>query len=283
MSENALTIDGGAAARPALPATASSGFGSAKGVDALRARLTGFMKQPAVAKSLPLLGLLGVLAVAGLAWMALREPPQRDLFRGLPDGDKSAVAQVLDQNGIPYDFDNSGAMTVGEGDYFKAKMMLAAQGLPKSAPDGNSMIDSLPMGASRAVEGEKLRSAREMDLARTIEAIDSVESAKVHLAVEPPSVFLRDRAKPSASVMLRLANGRTLTDAQVSAIVHLVASSIPELSPDQISLVDQNGRLLSKNDSDSGDDRQLAIQSRIEDRYRQSVVALLTPILGANN
>lgn len=241
------------------------------------------MKQPAVAKSLPLLGLLGVLAVAGLAWMALREPPQRDLFRGLPDGDKSAVAQVLDQNGIPYDFDNSGAMTVGEGDYFKAKMMLAAQGLPKSAPDGNSMIDSLPMGASRAVEGEKLRSAREMDLARTIEAIDSVESAKVHLAVEPPSVFLRDRAKPSASVMLRLANGRTLTDAQVSAIVHLVASSIPELSPDQISLVDQNGRLLSKNDSDSGDDRQLAIQSRIEDRYRQSVVALLTPILGANN
>ena len=283
MSENALTIDGGAAARPALPATASSGFGSAKGVDALRARLTGFMKQPAVAKSLPLLGLLGVLAVAGLAWMALREPPQRDLFRGLPDGDKSAVAQVLDQNGIPYGFDNSGAMTVGEGDYFKAKMMLAAQGLPKSAPDGNSMIDSLPMGASRAVEGEKLRSAREMDLARTIEAIDSVESAKVHLAVEPPSVFLRDRAKPSASVMLRLANGRTLTDAQVSAIVHLVASSIPELSPDQISLVDQNGRLLSKNDSDSGDDRQLAIQSRIEDRYRQSVVALLTPILGANN
>ena len=283
MSENALTIDGGAAARPALPATASSGFGSAKGVDALRARLTGFMKQPAVAKSLPLLGLLGVLAVAGLAWMALREPPQRDLFRGLPDGDKSAVAQVLDQNGIPYDFDNSGAMTVGEGDYFKAKMTLAAQGLPKSAPDGNSMIDSLPMGASRAVEGEKLRSAREMDLARTIEAIDSVESAKVHLAVEPPSVFLRDRAKPSASVMLRLANGRTLTDAQVSAIVHLVASSIPELSPDQISLVDQNGRLLSKNDSDSGDDRQLAIQSRIEDRYRQSVVALLTPILGANN
>ncbi|MBG6117780.1 MULTISPECIES: flagellar basal-body MS-ring/collar protein FliF [unclassified Sphingobium] len=283
MSENALTIDGGAAARPALPATASSGFGSAKGVDALRARITGFMKQPAVAKSLPLLGLLGVLAVAGLAWMALREPPQRDLFRGLPDGDKSAVAQVLDQNGIPYDFDNSGAMTVGEGDYFKAKMMLAAQGLPKSAPDGNSMIDSLPMGASRAVEGEKLRSAREMDLARTIEAIDSVESAKVHLAVEPPSVFLRDRAKPSASVMLRLANGRTLTDAQVSAIVHLVASSIPELSPDQISLVDQNGRLLSKNDSDSGDDRQLAIQSRIEDRYRQSVVALLTPILGANN
>ncbi|WP_097092157.1 flagellar basal-body MS-ring/collar protein FliF [Novosphingobium sp. Chol11] len=278
MSENALTLDGGAGA--ALPATSAPAFGGAKGADALKARFTGFIKQPAVAKSLPLLGLLGVVATAGAAWLALREPPQRDLFRGLPDADKSAVAQVLDQNGLTYDFDNSGAMTVAEDDYFKAKMMLAAQGLPKSAPDGNSMIDSLPMGASRAVEGEKLRSAREMDLARTIEAIDSVESAKVHLAVEPPSVFLRERAKPSASVMLRLASGRTLTDAQVSAIVHLVASSVPELSPDQISLVDQNGRLLSNNDGNAADDRQLAVQGKIEDRYRQSVIALLTPILG---
>ena len=91
-------------------------------------------------------------------------------------------------------------------------MMLASEGLPKSAPDGNSMIDNMPMGASRAVEGEKLRGARELDLARTIEAIDSVESARVHLAVEPPSVFLRDRTKPSASVMLRLASGRTRSD-----------------------------------------------------------------------
>ncbi|WP_176591934.1 flagellar basal-body MS-ring/collar protein FliF [Sphingobium sp. EM0848] len=279
MSENALTTNVGGAA--ALPATSPAAFGGAKGVDALKARFTGFLKQPAVAKSLPLLGLLGVVATAGAAWLALREPPQRDLFRALPDADKSAVAQVLDQNGIRYDFDNAGGMTVGEGDYFKAKMMLAAQGLPKSAPDGNSMIDSLPMGASRAVEGEKLRSAREMDLARTIEAIDSVESAKVHLAVEPPSVFLRERSKPSASVMLRLASGRQLTDAQVSAIVHLVASSIPELNPEDISVVDQNGRLISNNDSNAADDRQLAVQTRMEDRYRQSVIALLTPILGA--
>ncbi|UZW55037.1 flagellar basal-body MS-ring/collar protein FliF [Sphingobium sp. JS3065] len=279
MSENALTPSIGGAA--ALPATSPASFGGAKGVDALKARFTGFIRQPAVAKSLPLLGLLGVVATAGAAWLALREPPQRDLFRALPDADKSAVAQVLDQSGIRYDFDKSGGMTVGEDDYFKAKMMLAAQGLPKSAPDGNSMIDSLPMGASRAVEGEKLRSAREMDLARTIEAIDSVESAKVHLAVEPPSVFLRERAKPSASVMLRLAQGRQLTDAQVSAIVHLVASSIPELNPEDISVVDQNGRLISNNDGNAADDRQLAVQTRMEDRYRQSVIALLTPILGA--
>lgn len=282
MSENALSTTVAAGA-PALSPTSASAFNGGKGMDAVKARVTGFVKQPAVAKSLPLIGLLGVVATAGAAWLALREPPQRDLFRALPDADKSAVAQVLDQNGIRYDFDHSGGMTVADDDYFKAKMMLAAQGLPKSAPDGNSMIDSLPMGASRAVEGEKLRSAREMDLARTIEAIDAVESAKVHLAVEAPSVFLRDRTKPSASIMLRLAQGRTLTDAQVSAIVHLVASSVPELNPDDISLVDQNGRLLSNNDGNAGDDRQIGIQMKMEDRYRQSVIALLTPILGQGN
>jgi flagellar M-ring protein FliF len=248
----------------------------------MRARMTDFMRQPAVAKSLPMLGLLGVVAAAGLAWMALREPPLRDLFRGLPESDQAAVAEVLDKNAIGYNFGSSGGITVSDDDYFKAKMMLAAQGLPKSAPDGNSMIDSMPMGASRAVEGEKLRSAREMDLARTIEAIDSVESARVHLAVEPPSIFLRDRSKPSASVMLRLASGRTLSDAQVQAIVHLVASSVPELTPDSISVVDQNGQLLSNNDSDGAQDRQIAVQAQIEERYRRAVLALLTPILGTD-
>ena len=279
MSDANLTLDGGAPATraPALPSLPGGG----SGLDAMRLRFMGLLRQPAVARSLPMLGLLAVVAMAALAWLALREPPQRDLFRGLPDADKAAVAEALDKGAIPYDFASSGAITVNEDDYFKAKMMLAAEGLPKSAPDGNSLIDSLPMGASRAVEGEKLRSAREMDLARTIEAIDSVDSARVHLAVEPPSIFLRDRAKPAASVMLRLANGRTLADAQVQAIVHLVASSVPELTPDAISVVDQNGRLLSGNDSDAASDRQIAVQTRIEERYRQAVVALLTPIVGA--
>ncbi|WP_336959583.1 flagellar basal-body MS-ring/collar protein FliF [Sphingobium aquiterrae] len=279
MSDANLTLDGGqAASAPALPALASGGGG----VDAFRSRITGFLKQPAIARSLPMLGMLGVVALAGLAWLALREPPQRDLFRGLPEADQAAVADVLDKKGITHDFSSSGAITVNQDDYFKAKMLLASEGLPKSAPDGASMIDSMPMGASRAVEGEKLRSAREMDLARTIEAIDSVESARVHLAVEPPSVFLRDRVKPSASVMLRLSNGRSLSQEQVQAIVHLVASSVPELTPDAVSVVDQNGRLLSNDEADGTNDRQFTAQTRMEERYRQAVTALLTPILGAD-
>ncbi|AUW57967.1 flagellar M-ring protein FliF [Sphingobium sp. SCG-1] len=280
MSDANLLLDGAGRAGSGLPAL--SGGGGGGGIDAVRARFSGFMGQAAIQKSLPMLGLLVVMAIAGAAWLALREPPQRDLFRGLPDSDKAAISEVLDKNAIAYDFDSSGALTVGEDDYFKAKMMLASEGLPKSAPDGNSMIDSLPMGASRAVEGEKLRSAREMDLARTIEAIDSVQSARVHLAVEAPSIFLRDRTKPAASVMLRLANGRRLSDGQVQAIVHLVASSVPQLSPDDISVVDQNGRLMSDNGGDGTSDKQIEVQSKIEERYRQAVVALLTPILGAD-
>ena len=278
MSENNLTTAG----KPGLPALSGRGF--AGGADGLKLRLTGFLSQPAVQRSLPLIGLLAITALAGLAWLALREPPQRDLFRGLPDADQAAVADVLTKSNIPYDFDkSSGAITVSEDDYFNAKMKLAAEGLPKSSPSGDSMIDSMPMGASRAVEGEKLRSAREMDLARTIEAIDAVTKARVHLAVEAPSVFLRERSAPTASVMLNLANGRSLSEGQVDAIVHLVASSVPDMSPEGVSVVDQNGRLLS-NASGAGaeTDRQIQIQTRIEDRYRQAVTALLTPIVGAD-
>lgn len=250
-------------------------------------QIRSFAGQPAVAKSLPMLGLLGVLLAAALAWSMLHTPPQRDLFSGLADGDKAAVAAALDTAGIDYTIDNStGALTVADGSYYRAKMLLAQQGLPKSAPDADSMISSLPMGASRAVEGERLREAREMDLARTIEAIDAVETAKVHIAADQPSVFLRDAAKPQASVMLRLRSGRALGDAQVQAIVHLVAASVSGLAPEDVSVVDQSGRLLSKMGGAAGDDaaeKQVAIQARVEDRYRQSIASLLMPIVGDGN
>ncbi|HEY0270302.1 MAG TPA: flagellar basal-body MS-ring/collar protein FliF [Sphingomonas sp.] len=249
-------------------------------------KLSSFAAQPAVAKSLPLLGVLALLAAAALIWAVLHQPTQRDLFSGLADADKASVAQALDTAGIKYHIDDgTGALTVPEDSYYRAKMLLAQQGLPKSAPDGDAMISSLPMGASRAVEGERLRQAREMDLARTIEAIDAVDTAKVHLAVEQPSVFLRDAAKAQASVMLRLRSGRALSDSQVQAIVHLVASSVSGLSPDDVSVVDQSGRLLSNASSHESNaaDQQVALQNTVEDRYRQSLNTLLTPILGDGN
>jgi flagellar M-ring protein FliF len=269
----------------ALPAPASDTV--RPGLGAVMERVRHVAAQPAVAKSLPMLGLVALLGLAALVWMTMSRPPQRDLFHGLADGDKAAVADALKVANIAYSIDrDTGALSVSDGDFYQAKMLLAQQGLPKSAPDGDAMISSLPLGASRAVEGERLRGARELDLARTIEAIDAVESAKVHLAVEQPSVFLRDRAEPAASVMLRLHAGRTLGDSQVQAIVHLVASSVPGLSPDGVSVVDQTGRLLSRvgGQADGGaSDRQVEIQARIEARYQEALTKLLTPLVGADN
>lgn len=259
------------------------------GQNQLLDKAKGFFGQPAVQKSLPLIAFLGVVAMAVMAWAALREPPQRDLFRGLPDNDKAAVAEALKSSNIAYQLDSlTGAITVSEENYHNAKMALAAQGLPRSAPSGDDLISNMPMGASRAVEGEKLRSAREMDLAQSIEALDLVISARVHLAVEPPSIFIRDRNQPGASVILKLANSARLSDVQVSAIVHLVSSSVPGLSPEGVSVVDQNGRLLSDpsektNNSLEETEQQLRVREQVEDNYRRNLIALLTPVLGEGN
>ena len=284
MAENALIPSELAASGRSLPVPLA---GLAKGgVNGIFERLSAMARQPAVAKSLPMIGLLGALGAAALIWAVLHTGPQRDLFSGLGDADKAAVVQSLDTAGIKYHIDNStGALTVPEDSYYRAKMLLAQQGLPKSAPDGDQLISNLPMGASRAVEGARLQEAKEMDLARTIEAIDAVSTAKVHVAADQPSVFLRNDAKPQASVMLTLRAGRTLSDGQVQAIIHLVASSISGLSPDDVSVVDQSGRLLSHaaGQGDDGTDKQVALQTKIEDRYRQALASLLTPIVGDGN
>jgi flagellar M-ring protein FliF len=243
----------------------------------------GFTQQPAFQRALPAMGMLGAVGLAASAWWALQSPSQMPLFQGLADADKSAVADALQASGIAYTIDrNSGAIQVGEDEVYKARMVLAGQGLPKAAPAGDALIAALPMGSSRAVEGETLRGAREADLARTIEAIDAVKTARIHLATPEPSVFVRDAMAPAASVMLTLQQGRTLTEAQVRAIRHLVASSVSGLSPEQVSIVDQTGALLSQEDA-NGDNRNFQLQLQMEERYRQALVVLLAPIVGQGN
>ncbi len=245
-----------------------------------------FARQPAIARAMPLIILSAVLLAALSAWLLVREPAQRDLFRGLPDNDKAAVMQALQSANIAYQVDDTtGTLTVSNEDYHTAKIELAGQGLPRSAPSGDTIMSSMPMGASRAVESEKLRTAREMDLARSIEALDNVLSARVHLAVEQPSIFLRDRNEPAASVILQLTGATKLDERQTQAILNLVASSVPGLAAGNVSVIDQNGRLLSRNEEDDsrGNDAQLKIKAAIEDRYRQSLASLLTPIVGPGN
>ena len=246
------------------------------------------LAQPAVRRSLPMMLMVGLIGAAALAWSMLSSPTQKTLFSGLPDSDKAAVTSSLTQAGIKSRIDEgTGSLTVNEEDYSKARMLLAGQGLPKAAPGGYAILDQLPMGVSRAVEGERLRQARETELAKSIGEIDAVAEARVHLAMPEASVFLRDNAQPSASVILKLQGGRSLSDAQVQSIINLVASSVPGMKPESVTVVDQLGALLSKPGGSGGEgaagNQRLDAQRRVEDKMRVQLVQLLTPLVGAGN
>lgn len=271
-----------------IPASPANGSGlPEKFANPLNQIKTAFA-QPAVRRSLPMVLMIGLIAAAALAWMTLSSPTQKTLFTNLPDADKAAVTSALSTANIKSRIDDStGSLTVAEEDYSRARMLLAGQGLPKAAPGGYAILDQLPMGVSRAVEGERLRQARESELARSIQEIDAVAEARVHLATPEASVFVRDNAAPSASVILKLQGGRSLSDAQVASIINLVASSVPGMKPDSVTIVDQMGALLTKPDGSDGvgaaGDKRIEIQRRIEDKYRAQLTQLLTPLVGAGN
>lgn len=250
-------------------------------------QIKGVLAQPAVRRSLPMAMLVALIGAAALAWMTLSTPTQKTLFTGLTDADKQAVTAALTQASIKSRIDEgTGELTVDEDQFSKARMLLAGQGLPKQAPGGYAILDQLPMGVSRAVEGERLRQARETELARSIEDIDAVAEARVHLATPEASVFVRDNAAPSASVVVKLQGGRSLSQAQVQSIVNLVASSVPGMKPESVTIVDQMGALLSKPGgvgADNGSDARLEMQRKTEDKVRQQLVQLLTPLVGAGN
>jgi len=247
------------------------------------APVTQFIRQPAVQRALPAIAMTSAIGIAALAYFTMQAAPQAQLFAGLDDADKAAVADALQSQGIAHSIDAStGALTVDADKLHQARIALAGQGLPKAAPSGDSLIASLPMGSSRAIEGEALRSAREADLSRTIETIDAVKSARVHVAAAEPSLFVREDKPATASVMLTLQNGRSLSDGQVQAIRFLVASSIPGMNADQVSVIDQRGALLS--DTASGSDmKAFQLQLQVEDRFRRALDTLLGPMLGAGN
>lgn len=243
-------------------------------------RLKSFTSQGPVRKMLPWFGGIAGIGLAALAWATLSPAPQRVLYSELDDGERAKVVAALDKAQIAYAIDNqTGTLTVGEDDLYKARMLVAEDGaLAAPAAAG---FDALPMGASRTLEGEHLRSARERELTLSIMEIEGVEAVRVHLAQAEKSVFVRDNVAPSASVMVRLARGRTLGDSQVAAIVNLVAGSVPGMSADSVRLVDQHGRLLTS--KEQGGNERLEMQGRLEDKLRAQLDALLTPMLGEGN
>lgn len=243
-------------------------------------RLSAITQQPAVRKMLPVFIGLSAIGGAALTWSLMAPTPQRVLYAQLDDSERAGVAEALDGAQIAYRIDNqTGALTVSEADYYKARMLVAQDGALSSPESGDQMLDKLPMGASRTLEGQRLRSAREHDLQLTIGQIDGVEAVRVHLAEAERSVFVRDNVAPTASVMVRLRSGRSLSQSQVAAIVNLVAASVPGLSPDAVRVVDQHGQLLSEGGR-NGDNARLDMQSRLESKLREQVSQLLTPMLG---
>jgi len=245
-------------------------------------RLRSFTAQGPVRRALPWFGGLAALGGAALTWAMLSPPAQRTLYSQLDDSERASVAAALDKAAIAYTIDNdTGAMTVGEDDLYRARMMVASDGALAAPDSSGSSLASLPMGASRTLEGEQLKSSREHELELTIAEIDGVESVRVHLAPAEKSVFVRDNAPPTASVMLRLARGRQLSDSQVAAIINLVAASQSGLSVDAVRVIDQHGRLLSERSG--GDNARLELQGNMESKLRSQVDGLLTPMLGTGN
>ncbi|MGE8603207.1 flagellar basal-body MS-ring/collar protein FliF, partial [Bordetella trematum] len=201
-------------------------------------------------RTLPKPVLMGAAAavVAVIVALALwgREPDYKVLFSNLEDRDGGAIVSALGQMNVPYRFsDNGGAILVPANRVYDARMQLAAQGLPRGGSVGFELMDNARFGASQFAEQINYQRGLEGELARSIEAMHSVQRARVHLAMPRQSLFVRDRQPPTASVLLNLYPGRGLADAQVSAIAWLVASSVPDLNVDNVSIVDQNGRLLS--------------------------------------
>jgi flagellar M-ring protein FliF len=247
------------------------------------ARLRAFAGQSAVKRMLPWFLGVSALGAVALTWSTLAPAPQRTLYSELSDSERAGVVDALDKANISYKINNeTGALTVNEDDLYKARMLVAQNGALATPQSGDDLLDKLPMGASRELEGERLRSAREHDLQLSIMEIDGVEAVRVHLAEGEKSVFVRDNLPPTASVMVRLARGRQLSESQVSAIVNLVAASVPGLTPEAVRVVDQHGRLLSDKTA-GGDSDRLELQSRMEDKLRTQVAALLTPMIGEGN
>jgi flagellar M-ring protein FliF len=236
----------------------------------------------------PLLLLLGIAAAvaAGVAVMLWWQGPNWSLLYGnLPARDAAEVVQALQTAGIKYRMDEtSGAVLVPAERVHDARLRLASQGLPGSSGAGFDLVgkDS-SFGVSQFMENARYQYALETELGRTVAALRGVEAARVHLALPQPSAFVRDRRPATASVLVQLRQGSRLESEQISSIVHLVASSIPELDAAHVTVVDQQGRLLSSPDAGGKSiaTEQFEAAQRLEESYNQRIEQMLAPLVGA--
>ena len=225
------------------------------------------------------------LGVAVVLWS--RTPSYSPVYANLSQKDLPQVVEALQQIGVPAKVDEmSGVITVPTAQVAQARMKIAGLGLPKDDSVGFELLQQEPSFAtSNNLEAARFQRALEGELARSIATLANVESARVHLATPKQSVFARNRKVPSASVVLKLSAGRALAKGQVESVTHLVAASVPELTPERVTVVDQKGRLLSGDDRSSGlalSTAQLEYTHELEARYQQRIHDILIPLLGAD-
>ncbi len=266
-----------------IPARTGSMARVSQGVEDLRS----FYRQPAIQRAFPVVAAVFLVAIGLFFYVTLQVPDRTTLFASLPESEKSVVMEALRANGTDVQIDPiTGEMTVPAGEYYNSRMSLAAQGLPTSMPDGYSVLTDMPMGTSRSVETMRLKQSQELELSLSIDNINVIAGSRVHLAIPERSAFARNAQNPTASVFVQLKPGRALSSQQVQAIVNLVSSSVANLPKSSVTVIDQNGRLLSDSVDDPATtlaDRQLDYQLKLEDIYRRRIESLLTPVVGPGN
>lgn len=233
-----------------------------------------------------MVGLAASVAIGFAVVLWSQGEDYRPLYGGLDRLDSREVVEILELNNIAFKVDHkTGALLVAADDVHTARLKLAESGLPGERSQGFELLDQeQPLGTSQFMEGARYRRSLEGELARTITSINTVRHARVHLAIPKRSVFVRDARKSSASVFLELYAGRTLKPRQVKAIANLVASSIPELKLEDVSLVDQKGNLLSTGEEDESflmAAKQRDYTRKIESDYIQRINSILEPVLGS--
>ena len=232
------------------------------------------------------IALFVVIGVIGLVMG--RQAEWRVLFANLADKDGGAIVAQLSQMNIPYKHaEGGGAILVPADRVHDARLRLASQGLPKGSVTGFEMMESNRFGMTQFQERLTFQRGLEGELTRTIQALSSVQSARVHLALPNQNGFFREQQKPSASVLLSLNAGRVLDRAQLAGIVHLVASSVPEMNPAAVSVLDDTGKLLSTpaggSNAAAGDSQQLQYAQQLEQLYTSRIMDILAPVVGRQN
>ena len=233
------------------------------------------------------LGALLFVAVAVVGLVMGRQTDYRVLYSNLADKDGGAVIAQLTTMNIPYKYtEGGGAILVPADRVHDVRLKLAQLGLPKGSVNGFEMMESNRFGMTQFQERLTFQRGLEGELTRSIQSIDSVASARVHLALPNQNGFFREQQKPSASVLLSLHPGRTLDKAQLAGIVHLVSSSVPEMTPESVSVLDDTGKLLSNPSDTSGlgaDAEQLQYTQQLEQLYSRRVLDILEPLVGKDN